>query len=98
MNIFSSGELKLILEEQMRKHVQLLTQMHLITAQQSELSWVTKQCRNMLLDLTAVSSVDIANLSEAVELTEHWETAVINFPSKDYRPYQRTIVSNGYTS
>lgn len=95
-NIFISEEPRLILEEQMRKHVQLLTQMHLITAQQSELPWVTKQCRNMLLELTTVSSVDIANLAEAIELTGHWEAIVPTLPPLNYKPFMRDIVSDGY--
>ena len=97
-NVFISGESRLILEDQMRKHVQLLTQIHLITAQQLELSFATKQCREMLLELTTMSSVDIANLSEAVDLTGHWERVVTAFPLKNFSTFQRKLVSNGYTS
>ena len=98
-DVFLPRESNLLLQEQMRKHVQLLTQMHLITAQQPELSTVTEECRNMLLELTtSASTVDIANLHEAIDLTGHWETITTAMPIDNYRKYQRNVVSEGYAS
>jgi hypothetical protein len=70
-------ETKLLLSEQMRKHVQLLTQMHLIIAQQSPLSPMRDECRSMLLDLVPFKQrMDIANLDEALDLIAHWEIVI----------------------
>ncbi len=57
---FSPDE-TILLNEQLRKHVQLLTIMHLITAQQSGLEEVTGKCKLMLQELVPLKQrVDIA--------------------------------------
>lgn len=91
-----SYETKLLLSEQMRKHVQLLTQMHLITAQQSTLAPVTEECRLMLQDLLAVTNkIEIANLEEALDLVSRWEEVATKTPADELRRFQRTVVTSG---
>ncbi|XP_046632083.1 uncharacterized protein LOC124311787 isoform X2 [Daphnia pulicaria] len=91
-----SPEATLLLNEQLRKHVQLLTQMHLITAQQAGLENVTEECRFMLQDLVPLKQrVDIANLDEAIDLVNHWETVVTKVPPEELTKFQRTIVVCG---
>ncbi|EFX70854.1 hypothetical protein DAPPUDRAFT_112291 [Daphnia pulex] len=88
-----SPEATLLLNEQLRKHVQLLTQMHLITAQQAGLENVTEKCRFMLQDLVPLKQrVDIANLDEAIRLVTHWETVVTKVPPEKLKKFQRTVV------
>jgi hypothetical protein len=89
-----SSESQIILSEQMRKHVQLLTQMHLITAQQSDLQSVTKDCLSMLHDLVPLKQqMEIANLDEAIDLITRWETVVTKATSDKLRKYQRPVVN-----
>lgn len=84
---------RFLLEEQMRKHVQLLTQTHLISAQQQELTSVTNECRSMLNDLIPISrNIEIANLDEAVNMVNYWETVVEKVSVHDLRPYQKVVV------
>ena len=91
-----SPEATLLLSEQLRKHVQLLTQMHLITANQSGLENVTEECRFMLQELVPLKQrVDIANLDEAIDLVNHWETVVTKIPLEVLVKFQRTIVNCG---
>ena len=79
-----------IFEEQMRKHVQLLTQTHLIAVQQVGLSSQVRRCRSMLNELLAISqSFDIANIQEAVQLVNYWESVAVKIP-------QDEIFSGGY--
>jgi hypothetical protein len=92
---FSPDE-TILLNEQLRKHVQLLTQMHLITANQSGLENVTEECRFMLQELVPLKQrVDIANLDEAIDLVNHWETVVTKVPPEVLVKFQRTIVNCG---
>lgn len=96
-SVVLSPEAKLLLEEQMRKHVQLLTQMHLITAQQVELAAVAQECRSMLNELVPLTrSVDIANLEEAVNLVAYWDQVAARVPSEDTKRFQRKTVTSGY--
>ncbi|EFX80347.1 hypothetical protein DAPPUDRAFT_304075 [Daphnia pulex] len=89
-NVILSPETKLLLSEQMRKHVQLLTQMHLFTAQQSALTSVTEECRSMLQDLIPFKQrMGIANLDEALDLVTHWENVVSKSESEEFCRYQR---------
>lgn len=92
-----SPEATLLLNEQMRKHVQLLTQMHLITAQQSGLESITEECRFMLQDLVSLKQrVDIANLDEALDLVNYWESVVTKVPPEELTKFQRTVITCGY--
>lgn len=89
-NVILSPETKLLLSEQMRKHVQLLTQMHLFTAQQSALTSVTEECRSMLQDLIPFKQrMGIANLDEALDLVTHWENVVSKSEPEEFCRYQR---------
>jgi len=89
-NVILSPETKLLLSEQMRKHVQLLTQMHLFTAQQSALTYVSEECRSMLQDLIPFrQQMNIANLDEALDLVTHWENIVSKTDSQEFCRYQR---------
>jgi hypothetical protein len=91
-----SPEATLLLNEQLRKHVQLLAQMHLITEQQPGLESVTEECRFMLQDLVPLKQqVDIANLDEAIDLVNHWETVVTKAPPEELKRFQRTVVVCG---
>uniref|UniRef100_A0A0P4XQK3 GON-4 protein n=1 Tax=Daphnia magna TaxID=35525 RepID=A0A0P4XQK3_9CRUS len=91
-----SPEATLLLNEQMRKHVQLLTQMHLITAQQSGLESITEECRFMLQDLVSLKQrVDIANLDEALDLVNYWESVVTKVPPEELTKFQRTVITCG---
>ena len=91
-----STEMRLLLEEQMRKHVQLLTQTHLIAVQQVELSSVAQGCRSMLNELVSIGrSLDIANVDEAVHLVNYWDSVAVRFSAQDVEKYQRKIVSVG---
>lgn len=91
-----SAEARMLLTEQMRKHVQLLTQMHLITAQQSSLTSVTDECRIMLHELLPCSQkVEIANLEEAIQLITFWDHTVVKRTPEELSKYQRTIVNCG---
>jgi hypothetical protein len=95
-SIVLSPEATLLLNEQLRKHVQLLTQMHLITAQQPGLENVTEECRFMLQDLVPLKQrVDIANLDEAIYLVNHWETVVTKVPHEELTKFQRTVITCG---
>jgi hypothetical protein len=92
-----SPEARLILSEQMRKHVQLLTQMHLITAQQSDLKSVTEGCHCMLQNLVPYKHrLEIANLDEAFDLINRWETVVTKSLPEELRKYQRPVVNFRY--
>lgn len=92
-----SPEAQIMLSEQMRKHVQLLTQMHLITAQQSDLKPVTEGCHSMLQELVPLKQrMEIANLDEALDLVKRWETVVTKASSEELRKYQRQVVNYGY--
>lgn len=94
--IVLSSEATLLLCEQMRKHVQLLTQTHLLTAQHSALSSVTDECRHMLQDLFPLTQkFEVANLQEAYDLVTCWETLVPRTPFEDFHKYQIPIVCNG---
>ncbi len=94
--VMLSPEAQSLLAEQMRKHVQLLTQMHLITAQQSSLASVTEECRFMLQELVPLTQrVEIANLHEALDLVTHWEAVVIKTPPEELRRFQRDVVTCG---
>lgn len=87
----------LLFSEQMRKHVQLLTQMHLITAQQSTLASVTEECRSMLQDLLPLKqNMEIANLDEALNLVTYWETNVTKTSPETLFKFERTVVTSGY--
>jgi hypothetical protein len=87
----------LLFSEQMRKHVQLLTQMHLITAQQSTLVSVTEECRSMLQDLLPLKqNMEIANLDEALDLVTYWETNVTKTSPETLFKFERTVVTSGY--
>jgi hypothetical protein len=89
-NVILSPETKLLLSEQMRKHVQLLTQMHLFTAQQSALTSVTEECQKMLQDLIPFKQrMGIANLDEALDLVTHWENVVSKSEPEEFCRYQR---------
>ncbi len=89
-NVILSPETKLLLSEQMRKHVQLLTQMHLFTAQQSALTSVTEECRSMLQDLIPLKQrMAIANLDEALDLVTHWENIVSKSEPEEFCRYQK---------
>ncbi|XP_046451509.1 uncharacterized protein LOC124199645 isoform X2 [Daphnia pulex] len=91
-----SPEAQIMLSEQMRKHVQLLTQMHLITAQQSDLKPVTEGCHSMLQELVPLKErMEIANLDEALDLVKRWETVVTKASSEELRKYQRQVVNYG---
>lgn len=91
-----SPEATLLLNEQMRKHVQLLTQMHLITAQQSGLETVTEECRFMLHDLVPLKQqVEITNLDEALNLVNYWESVVTKVSPDEQRKFQRTVITCG---
>ncbi|XP_046637979.1 uncharacterized protein LOC124316215 [Daphnia pulicaria] len=86
----------LLFNEQMRKHVQLLTQMHLITAQQSTLVSVTEECRSMLQDLLSLKqNMEIANLDEALDLVTYWETNVTKTSPETLFKFERTVVTSG---
>ena len=88
-----SVEARCLLEEQLRKHVQLLTQTHLISAQQVELTSVTQECHGMLTDLIPISrNVEIANLEEAINLINYWDTVVEKIPVSDIQTYQQKVV------
>jgi hypothetical protein len=92
-----SPEAQIMFSEQMRKHVQLLTQMYLITAQQSDLKSVTEGCHSMLQDLVPLKQrMEIANLDEALDLVKRWETVVTKASSEELRKYQRKVVHCGY--
>lgn len=92
-----SPESKLILEEQLRKHVQLLTQMHLITTQESELAPVALKCRTMLQELQPFSHhLNILNLHEAISLVNTWEVSATKIPPDQLRRFQRSVVDSGY--
>lgn len=92
-------EARMLLSEQMRKHVQLLTQMHLITAQQSSLASVTEECRSMLHELLPLNRVvEIANVEEAVELVAYWDQVVVKHSPEELQRFQRTVVDCGYVS
>lgn len=88
-------EAQLLFEEQMRKHVQLLTQMHLITAQQEELTSVAQECRAMLGELLPLAQRgwDISNVEEAVQLTDHWASTVEKIPAERLKGFQREVVT-----
>jgi hypothetical protein len=89
-------EATLLFAEQMRKHVQLLTQMHLITAQQSALAFATEECRTMIQDLLPLKQrMEIANLDEALELVTYWETIVTKTPPEKLMKFERTVVTSG---
>ncbi len=91
-----SADATLQLNEQLRKHVQLLTQMHLITAQQAGLENATETCRLMLQELVPLKQrVDIANLDEAIDLVNYWETVVTKEKPEELKKYQRTVVGDG---
>ena len=90
-------ETKLLLHEQLRKHVQLSTQMHLITARQEQLCDVASNCKSMLYDLTRLSiSGEIYNLAEAVELVDKWETFIAQNPSRrqKHENFHRTVAES----
>lgn len=94
-----SPEAKLLLSEQMRKHVQLLTQMHFITAQQTALASVTDECRVMLHELVPLTQrVEIANLTEALELVTCWDIVAPKIPPEQLRRFQVSVVQCGYVS
>lgn len=95
--IVLSPEAQIMLSEQMRKHVQLLTQMHLITAQQSDLKLVTESCHCMLQNLVPLKQrLEIVNLDEALDLITHWEAIVTKASPEELRKYQRPVVNCGY--
>ena len=89
-----SIESRMLLEEQMRKHVQLLTQMNLITAQQPELTSVTEECRSMLTELVPLSQAfNISNLDEAIHIVDYWDSVVVKTPAETLpKSFQRDVV------
>lgn len=91
-----SPESRLILEDQLRKHVQLLTQMHLITTQMTELAPVAEKCRSMLQDLQPFShQLNVYNLNEAISLVNHWEVVAPKIPPDKLKRIQRTVLDTG---
>ncbi|KAK2721438.1 hypothetical protein QYM36_003659, partial [Artemia franciscana] len=76
-----SAKTKMRLEEQLRIHVQILTQTHLILCQQPKLRLMRDRCRHMLEDLAFRRSIsgnpfciyDIYNLNESLEITRDWQ-------------------------
>lgn len=67
-----------LLLQQIRQHVQLLTQHFLQTYQHPLFNNISKKCKVMLVELESLakmnpeSSVNVFNLHKAMGLTEHW--------------------------
>lgn len=77
-------EQALLIEQQMRQHIQMLTQNFLLTYQHPELHNMALTCREYLVNLKLLgdpyeySVFKAHNLTSALNLIEYWEKMFIN--------------------
>ena len=100
--VLLTQDARLQLEEQLRMHVQLLTQTNMIAAQDRKLTPFVEETSAMLEELTRFDPqyVDIANLNEAIQLTKEWSGIIKSKPrtfgKRSKYNYQRPVEEKKY--